>query len=305
MPIRSVPKSWEGAGAPKLILENRPDKPVVLSRPITFIGQRRDAHLRLAVPGVSSLHAVIAVDSSGAWIYDLSSRTGTIVNGQKVAESPVRSEDTIQIGSATLHFVDSRPGISNGTHPISYSFEMNDGGSQKVSGRFFSIGRRPGSSWRLESPDVSLTHAVVCQLDGKLYLRDAGSRHGTHLNGLRVSLVQILPTDLFAIGSMRFRIVQSTAEQPASATQIQDEPVAATHDARSAAAAKPSQIDDLSPELLDSLFGEGEASGAASVANQAMHDTGSVDWGILKSAVPTIRASDPAAGEADSNPHQR
>lgn len=304
MPIRCVPKSWEGAGAPRLIPENRPDRPVVLSRPITFIGQRRDAHLRWPASGVSSLHAIIAIDSSGAWIYDLSSRTGTHVNGQRITETRLKSEDTLKIGADRFHFVDSRSGLADQASVVPYSIEMNDGRSQVVSARFFSIGRRPGSNWRLESPDVSLTHAVICQLDGKLFLRDAGSRRGTHLNGLRVSLVQILPTDLFAIGEMKFRVSRI----------IQDERKASVQDHNSkinnvlpktpppVGNASP-RIDDLSADVLDSLFGDQEVSESEKVNEQAMNDTGSVDWGFLKSAIPTIATDDEPHEDQKSDSH--
>jgi|GEM_PF-4740568 len=287
MPIRSVPKSWEGADAPRLIFDDRPDRPVVLSRPITFIGQRRDAHVRVPVGGVSSLHAIIAIDSSGAWIYDLASRTGTSLNDQKVSEARLKSEDTLKIGAATFHFVDSRSGLTDESSLVPYSIEISDGTSLAASGRFFTIGRRPGSNWRLESPDVSLTHSMICQLDGRLFLRDAGSRSGTHLNGLRVSLVQILPGDLFAIGEVKFRVKWNQQKQSENSE---------AHPIHESASALPEtgspQIDDLSPELLDSLFGDEQASVSEIATNQGLTDTDSVDWGFLKSAMPTIATTD-------------
>ncbi|HEX5243156.1 MAG TPA: FHA domain-containing protein [Tepidisphaeraceae bacterium] len=293
MPIRSVPKSWEGASAPRLIFDNRPDHPVVLSRPVTFIGQRRDAHLRLPVGGVSSLHAIIAIDSSGGWIYDLASRTGTILNGRRVTEARLKSEDYLKIGSATFHYVDSRSGLTDKSPVFPYSIETEDGTNLIGSGRFFSIGRRPGSNWRHESADVSLTHSVICQLDGKLFLRDAGSRSGTHLNGLRVSLVEILPTDLFAIGGVNFHVKSSPQDRLGNPAEICDSVAdSANNDPAPALPGRVSpRIDDLSPELLDSLFGN-EVSQPEEVANEAISDSASVDWGFLKSAIPTIAADD-------------
>ncbi len=289
MPIRSVPKSWEGADAPRLILDDRPDRPVVLSRPITFIGQRRDAHVRLPVGGVSSLHAIIAIDSSGAWIYDLASRTGTTLNDQKVTQARLKSEDSLKIGAATFHFLDSRSGHTDESSLVPYSIEISDGTSLAVSDRFFSIGRRPGSNWRLDSPDVSLTHSMICQLDGRLFLRDAGSRCGTHLNGLRVSLVQILPGDLFGIGGVRFRVKRKHEEQLEEPMSNSDaEPTDSTPATKKGSA----KFDDLSPELLDSLFRDDELPGSAESAESGLNDTASVDWGFLKSALPTIAAAD-------------
>lgn len=303
MPIRSVPKSWEGAGAPKLILENRPDRPIILSRPITFIGQRRDAHVRLAASGVSSLHSVIAIDSSGAWIYDLASRTGTHLNGKKVTEARLKSEDTLEIGAATFHFVDSRSGLTDEIPQIRYSVVPDDGTSVGASGRFFSIGRRPGSTWRLESSDVSLTHSVICQLDGKLFLRDAGSRSGTLLNGLRISLVQILPTDLFVIGDVKFRVKWDLNDQSKKVAQIPTVDPTQGSAAPALAGNVSPRVDDLSPELLDSLFRDEEVSEPAEASKQAMDDTGSVDWGFLKSAIPTIAAGDQPPDEQERSSH--
>lgn len=296
MPIRSVPNSWEGADAPKLIPVGQPGKSIVLSRPITFIGQRRDAHVRLAVPGVSSLHAIISIDSSGAWIHDLASRTGTNVNGHQVAEARLRSQDTVKIGAASFEFIDPRPSLTPEIPGVRFSIETNDGQSLSSSSRFFSIGRRPGSNWRLEMPDVSLTHAAICQLDGRLFLRDAGSRRGTHLNGLRVSLVQILPTDLFSIADVKFRVKWSAEERAENAIRIHDaspDAIPVPHPSTVGRVTPPSE--ELSTELLDSLFGDDEVSASQSAADQAMNDTGSVDWGFLKSAIPTIAADSPPA----------
>jgi DNA-binding CsgD family transcriptional regulator len=52
---------------------------------------------------VSRLHAVV-LERGGSWLLlDLGSRNGTLLNGKRIAESPLNDGDRIKIGSA--HFV--------------------------------------------------------------------------------------------------------------------------------------------------------------------------------------------------------
>src|SRR5688572_4341982 len=53
-----------------------------LHRPLILIGSRQRAHVHLVSNSVSRVHAAIINTDHGSYVRDLSSRTGTVVNGR-------------------------------------------------------------------------------------------------------------------------------------------------------------------------------------------------------------------------------
>lgn len=53
-------------------------------------------------PDVSRQHALIVQGASGHVIHDLNSTNGTFVNGERVAQKPLNTGDTIAMGATTL-----------------------------------------------------------------------------------------------------------------------------------------------------------------------------------------------------------
>lgn len=71
--------------------------------PVIKIGKLLSSHLRLEDRSVSRMHALIDVTGPGdVSIIDLSSTTGTFVNGQKVNKARLQSGDSILIGETRL-----------------------------------------------------------------------------------------------------------------------------------------------------------------------------------------------------------
>ena len=68
------------------------------------IGNRGQVHLDLDHPDVSSIHAVIEERSSYYYITDLGSLSGTTLNGEKILDSRLKSEDQFQIGPYRIEF---------------------------------------------------------------------------------------------------------------------------------------------------------------------------------------------------------
>ena len=68
----------------------------------TLIGRDPDNHVALNDPDVSRHHARITVQGTLLTLIDCDSTNGTLINGQKVKESPLRVGDTILIGSTAL-----------------------------------------------------------------------------------------------------------------------------------------------------------------------------------------------------------
>lgn len=74
-----------------------------LALPVIKVGKLSSSHLRLEDKNVSRMHALIEVTGPGdVSIIDLSSTTGTFVNGQKVNKAKLQSGDTVLIGETRI-----------------------------------------------------------------------------------------------------------------------------------------------------------------------------------------------------------
>src|SRR5271168_1463076 len=81
--------------------------------PLPFtIGRQPDRKLFLSNPQVSREHAIILRDGEGFLIKDLSSRCGTLVNGERKDQARLKAGDRIQLGSIELLFVDAEDHVS-------------------------------------------------------------------------------------------------------------------------------------------------------------------------------------------------
>ena len=68
-----------------------------------IIGRASDAAIQLHDPGVSRKHARIYRQPSGSFVLeDLGSRNGTLLNGQRIASTPLESGNQIQLGPRCL-----------------------------------------------------------------------------------------------------------------------------------------------------------------------------------------------------------
>jgi pSer/pThr/pTyr-binding forkhead associated (FHA) protein len=176
--------------------------PIPLNRPVTVIGSRNNARIHLLSSTVSKAHALLVLTDTGAYIADLASRTKTLVNGQPVRDVDLKDGDTLAIGKFLFRYVAGRTrGRSR--------FGAADPAVLDVAGapipvplehRVTLIGRRGGADIPLVEESVSTAHAVIFERDGKRYVRDLGSRTGTHLNGKSVHQEELRFGDQLRIG---------------------------------------------------------------------------------------------------------
>ena len=83
-------------------------------------------------------------------------------------------------------------------------FEMQEGSVTRtfhVRATPFLVGRSQGADLILQQPYVSRRHAVILAVAGDFVVRDEGSRHGTFLNGQRVTQHVLAPGDVLQFGS--------------------------------------------------------------------------------------------------------
>ena len=72
-----------------------------------ILGRGKSADVRLNYPSVSRQHAALCRNEKGEWtLYDLDSKGGVLLNGEKVENSaPVRMGDKIGLGGVPLLFL--------------------------------------------------------------------------------------------------------------------------------------------------------------------------------------------------------
>ena len=65
----------------------------------------------------------------------------------------------------------------------------------------FTIGRGPDRNLLLAHPQVSREHACIEQDSAGYLLRDRGSRHGTFVNGIKISVARLRSKDRIRLGN--------------------------------------------------------------------------------------------------------
>ena len=66
------------------------------------IGRGTEADIRLPDTGVSRKHVDVVLDSGTAWVEDLGSTNGTLVNGRRISRQALADGDVIRIGHSVL-----------------------------------------------------------------------------------------------------------------------------------------------------------------------------------------------------------
>jgi len=215
---------------------------------VTRIGRRPDSELVVADPLVSGTHAEVRSIDGVYVLADAGSRNGTFLNDAQVMEPmPLSEGDVVRVGDTEIVFSTSTAGVAP-SPPIDVADvpvgalvsgllvtpdalevppppEPAVAGVLEGAGRRFellgsvvSIGRDPSADISLRDPAVSGTHAQIAEHDGRLYLRDLGSRNGTYANRRLVSEPHLLADgDVIHVGDtdLTFRVVEAAAAPPA------------------------------------------------------------------------------------------
>src|SRR5258708_2788821 len=219
----ATPQAW-----PSLIpLGHHQGKPPIpLMRPVTLIGSRHNAHLHLLSRQISKAHALLISSDGRVYVRDLASRTHVYVNGQEVHEADLVDGDLLKLGSFTFKFqaaagmkqkprVDETPAGQLEVEGADFPLQLDQ--------RVMLIGRRPSCDISLVEDSASTAHAVIFSMNGKRYVRDLGSRTGTHVNAQQVRQQEINFGDVIRIGDTTLRYEASTVASPDSEVdQLED-----------------------------------------------------------------------------------
>ena len=198
--------------------------PFWLDRPVTLIGSRQRAHIRLESDEVSRSHAVVVNAGGRVIIRDLASRTHVYVNGRQVEEAELSHGDHVNIGRFALRFAGGEgPAVEPEQVPYagvaaSLTCEGLESGVGTLDRALCVLGCRRGVDLLLRGSEVSFAHALVFQHEGRHYVRDLGSRTGTFVDGLSADEeVELRPDSVIRIGAYLLRYSPPGAPTPRAA----------------------------------------------------------------------------------------
>jgi pSer/pThr/pTyr-binding forkhead associated (FHA) protein len=174
-------------------------------RPVILVGSRPDCDLPLDQPGVSRVHCALVSNGRSILVCDLCSRCGTFVNGERIRMATLRPGDALRVGPVGVEAElepasgDVAAGVTP-AQPLRGLVVAFGGRRVEMRGAVSVIGRRASCDLVVDTPDVSLVHALVFALSGCPAVCDLASRSGTYLNGRRVSLAWLHDGDQLTIG---------------------------------------------------------------------------------------------------------
>ena len=275
------------ADAPRARIAEQSGGAVTLTdRPVTLVGSRKNCDLSINAADISKVHCAIVNTGESLVVCDLRSRSGTFVNNRLIRTEHLRQGDQFRVGSIPLRAEFTQAGPERGRSAERWEPLTLLVGDRRieVSSAAAVIGRRDNCEVVLDSPDVSLAHALLFRLGGIPCVFDLGSRSGTLLNGDRVTLAYCRDGDVLEIGGEALKVAwhgsisesqlseQRAAAQPAvaagpsSASQpTENPPNTASEPARRAtelvAAAVELGLPDLDQTIAHLYAGVGAARG--------------------------------------------
>ncbi len=173
---------------------------LLLTEPVLTIGRSEENDLAVADERASRRHARIYLDHGDYWVADLGSRHGTVHNGERLRSAARRlaNGDAIEIGAERLRFL-----RGDETRMASREVPVTETHTVVFDGTRLAIGRDAHNDVVLPHPNISRFHAEVVRRDGKLELRDLGSRNGIRLNGKAIERATLEPGADIGIGPYR------------------------------------------------------------------------------------------------------
>jgi len=230
-PARSEPTLPPGAPRARLSAPaGQPSARVETSQPVTLIGSRRDCDLSINHADVSKLHCALVNTGSAIIVADLCSRAGTFINGRRVSVASVAPGNELRVGpvAVDVEFIDApasaavtSAGQDDPNTSLSTPLRLT-GSEERVELSVLPavIGRRKACQVVLDTPDVSLAHALLLTIAGCPAVFDLGSRSGTYLNDERVTLAWLRGGDRLCIGGEELALAwdgpEYTAHEPAT-----------------------------------------------------------------------------------------
>jgi pSer/pThr/pTyr-binding forkhead associated (FHA) protein len=188
--------------------------------PVLLIGGRRDCHVTVSHGDVSQIHAAIVNTGHALILVDLASRTGTFVNDLKVSAATIRPGDRLRVGPMPLGIQFKYPPTATGD-PMRLAKSLILRWKEdefRLDSLPAVIGRRQACTVLIDTPDVSLAHALLLTINDCPAVMDLGSRSGTFVNGERVTFAWLHGGDDLRIGGEQMALIWTGPTAPVGAT---------------------------------------------------------------------------------------
>src|SRR5687767_9261976 len=188
---------------------------IPIDKPVLAIGRRGENDLRLTGSDVSRDHAEIALAEGNYVLRDKGSRYGTFVNGEQVAEKPLRHGDRIQFGRASgtdvVFLIEdgAAPPLSSERHHQTAVGDIRQMATLLEGLRALGSGRVLDEVLALVLDSaIEVTGAergfIMLALDGSsLEMKLARARGKITLPGNRFDMSRKIPEEVFATGEVK------------------------------------------------------------------------------------------------------
>ncbi len=177
--------------------------------PVLLLGGRRDCAVPIMHGDVSQIHAAIVNTGQALIVVDLASRTGTFVNEARITTAALRPGDRLRLGPVPVSVQYKTPPLNNTADPTRLASPLTlkwKGSEFKIDSLPVVIGRRQACDVLVDTPDVSLAHALLLRINGCLGVMDLGSRSGTFVGGERVGFAWLRDGDDLGVGGEHLSI---------------------------------------------------------------------------------------------------
>lgn len=210
-PPRTPPVLSGSAPRLKIQCAHDPALAAESSTPVLLIGSRRDCQISLQSNEVSAVHCAVVNTGREVVVLDLCSRTGVSVNDQPVQAARLFPGDVLSVGGVRCQ-VSGDPAAAAETpsrdapalhEPLRLSFA---GETRELRRLPALVGRRKACDIMVDTPDVSLAHALLLTIDGRPVVFDVGSRSGTYVNQERIDLAWLADGDVIDIGGEKLAV---------------------------------------------------------------------------------------------------
>jgi pSer/pThr/pTyr-binding forkhead associated (FHA) protein len=194
---------------------------LVVAKNNTTLGRGEDCDVILDGETVSRRHCSITKWGNAYFVLD-SSRNGTFLNGQRVAQAQLQDNDQIRVGqnvllvnlpsglrtsalsakATTPHLVTPLLGIK----PRIVVKGLEEGVTQPFNEDRITMGRRADNHLVLDGDNISRQHVAIERRLGQYFICDLGSINGTYLNDQRVETAPLQEGDRVRIGNLAFTV---------------------------------------------------------------------------------------------------
>ncbi|MBX3085449.1 MAG: ATP-binding cassette domain-containing protein [Anaerolineae bacterium] len=191
---------------------------VLLVERVMNIGSDPKQEVTIRVPGIQPRHARLMLEGSSYRIFDVTGKSGVLVNGQVIDSTVLRDGAIIRLQDETGQGLTMMY-----ANPVEQAMGTSSVGKITLFEKFpFLFGRDPNGNVHLTAMAVSWQHAKITEEGGKHILADMGSTNGTFVNDRKlVGPYRLQPEDVIRIDQTLFVYKGIGVQRLAAAQKLQ------------------------------------------------------------------------------------